>query len=107
MGWGSAGYRIFDPVARALLDANASEEITRRVLGKLIDELRQEDWDTETDSLDEFRDQPVIVAVFRDKDVTTRCRNTKSPLPTAGCTRLLGHGGDHRDDQDNSWSATP
>ncbi len=70
MGWGSAGYRIFDPVAQALIEADASEEIKRRVLGDLIEELRQEDWDTEHDSLQEFADDPVIVAIFAEKGVT-------------------------------------
>jgi len=70
MGWGSAGYRIFDPVARGLCDANASEEIKRRVLGDLIETLRHEDWDTEYDSLSRFADDPVIVAIFREHGVT-------------------------------------
>lgn len=70
MGWGSAGYRIFDPVAKGLLDANASEEIKRRVLGPLIEELRENDWDTEYDSLDQFADDPVIVAIFAEHGVT-------------------------------------
>lgn len=70
MGWGSAGYRIFDPVAKGLVDANASEEIKRRVLGPLIEELRENDWDTEYDSLEKFSDDPVIVAIFAEHGVT-------------------------------------
>ncbi|TDB83416.1 hypothetical protein E1264_28470 [Actinomadura sp. KC216] len=70
MGWGSAGYRIFDPVAQALIDADASEETKRRVLGDLIEELRQEDWDTEHDSLQRFEDDPTIVAIFAEHGVT-------------------------------------
>lgn len=70
MGWGSAGYRIFDPVAKGLIEAGASEEIKRRVLGGLIKELRQDDWDTEVDSLIDFQHDPVIVAIFAEHGVT-------------------------------------
>lgn len=69
MGWGSAGTRIFDPVARGLVEANASDEIKERVLGDLIQELQQEDWDTELDSLDHFVDDPAIVRAFANNGV--------------------------------------
>lgn len=70
MSWGSAGHSIFDPVAQGLIDAKASAEIKHRVLGGLIGELREMDWDTEHDSLDRFRDDPVIVAIFAEHGVT-------------------------------------
>lgn len=70
MGWGSAGFRIFDPVATALIDAGASEEIKRQVLPGLIEELRANDWDTEHDSLDRFGDDPVIVAIFAEHGIS-------------------------------------
>lgn len=70
MGWGSAGYRIFDPVAQALVEVNAPEEVKRRVLGDLFAVLTEEDWDTEYDSLLRFQDDPVIVAVFAEHGVT-------------------------------------
>jgi hypothetical protein len=68
MGWASGG-RIFDSVAQGLIDANASEEIKRRVLGDLIGSLQGEDWDTEDESLEEFRDDPVIAALFAEHGV--------------------------------------
>lgn len=69
MGWASAG-RIFDPVAQGLIDAGASEEIKRRVLGTLIGTLQGEDWDTEDESLEEFRGDPVIVELFAEHGIT-------------------------------------
>lgn len=68
MGWASAS-RIFDPVAQGLIDAGASQEIKRRVLGDLIGVLQGEDWDTEGESLEEFKDDPVIVAVFAEHGI--------------------------------------
>lgn len=68
MGWGSAG-RIFDPIAEGLIEAGASEELKRTVLGGLIGQLRGEDWDTPRDSLDQFKDDPAIVAAFADHGV--------------------------------------
>lgn len=68
MGWNTAN-QIFDPVARALIDAGATDELKTRVLGELIGQLQQEDWDTEDESLDEFKDDPAIVAAFAANDV--------------------------------------
>ena len=70
MGWGSAGHRLFDPVARALIKAGASDELKEKVLGQLIAELQQEDWDTELDSLQQFLDDPAIVKAFANNDIT-------------------------------------
>lgn len=69
MGWGGGG-SIFDRVAKGLIDAGASDEIKRQVLGPLIDELQQSDWDTEGESLRLFSDDPVIVDIFRKCGVT-------------------------------------
>lgn len=69
MGWGSAGLRIFDPVASALIAAGASDEIKERVLGDLIETLQGEDWDTELDSLQSFLDDPAIVRAFANNDI--------------------------------------
>ena len=68
MGWASAG-NIFDPVAQALIDCHAPDEMKRRVLGQLIGVLQGEDWDTEKESLDRFADDPVIVKAFADHGV--------------------------------------
>lgn len=103
MGWGSAGHTIFDPMARSLIEAGASDEVKRDTLGPLIDKLRGEDWDTEGESLEEFADDPVIVALFRERGITTECGDGGGHEQATECTRLLGHEGDHVDDQDNSW----
>jgi hypothetical protein len=70
MGWGSAGPRIFDPVARALQEAGASNELKERVLSQLIGTLQHEDWDTELDSLQNFLDDPAIVKAFAEYGIT-------------------------------------
>ena len=66
MGWASAG-AIFDPVAQALIDLNASDDVKRGVLGPLIDRLTAEDWDTCDESADAFADDPVIVELFGER----------------------------------------
>lgn len=79
MGWNSAN-RIFNPVARALIEAKATDETKRKVLGDLIAELQEGDWDTEDESLEDFLDDPAIVAAFHDRNVHTQdqscCRQT-------------------------------
>jgi hypothetical protein len=66
MGWASAG-TIFDPVAQALIDLDATDDMKRGVLGPLIDQLTGEDWDTCDESANKFRDDPVIVALFAER----------------------------------------
>lgn len=64
MGWGSAGTKIFDPVARALIKADAPDRET--ILADIIGALQAEDWDTEHDSLDLFlTDAPTVRAFAR------------------------------------------
>jgi hypothetical protein len=70
MGWGSAGYKIFDPVARALQEASASDELKEKTLTSLIPTLQREDWDTELDSLQHFLDDPAIVKAFANNGIT-------------------------------------
>lgn len=70
MGFGSAGYKFFDPVARALIKAGASDEEKEQVLGDLIGHLQDEDWDTELDSLQQFLDDPAIVRAFAKHGIT-------------------------------------
>lgn len=68
MGWASGG-SIFDTVADALIDAQAevpfSDGLFVRVLQPLFNELRAGDWDTVDESIDKFRDYPVILSVLR------------------------------------------
>lgn len=68
MGWASGG-DIFDTVARSLIDARASNHVKREVLGPLVDKLQDGDWDTEDESLEKFRADPVIVQVFADHGI--------------------------------------
>lgn len=68
MGWSGAN-SIFNPVARALVDAGADDTTKRKVLGDLIDGLQEGDWDTEDESLEDFLDDPAIVAAFHDHGV--------------------------------------
>ncbi|MFF9043311.1 hypothetical protein [Streptomyces parvulus] len=70
MGFGSAGFTFFDPVARSLIEAGASDEQKEKVLGDLIANLQAEDWDTELDSLQRFLDDPAIVRAFANNGIT-------------------------------------
>lgn len=68
VGWASAG-TIFDNMARALIAANASEDIKRQALGQLIDDLQEGDWDTEHESLEQFQRDAVIVDLFAQRGI--------------------------------------
>lgn len=70
MGWASGG-EIFNVVADGLIKAGASDDIKRSVLSSVCDALQENDWDTEDESLERYKDDPVIVQVFADHDVTT------------------------------------
>ncbi|MFI5880868.1 hypothetical protein [Streptomyces sp. NPDC051554] len=70
MGFGSAGYKLFDPIARALIEAGASDELKEKTLTPHIAHLQEEDWDTEEDSLELFLDDPAIVKAFANNDIT-------------------------------------
>lgn len=69
MGW-SGGYEVFDPTARALIDAGVSERVLETVLGVLVDALQDHGWDTEDASLGLFIDHPGIVAAFAAHGIT-------------------------------------
>ena len=84
MGWNSAN-RIFDPVAKALIDTGADDTTKRKVLSDLISELRDGDWDTCDESLEDFLDQPAVIAAFHDHNIHTQDR------------RCCLEGGDARD----------
>jgi hypothetical protein len=71
MGWGSGG-QVFDTVADALIDAQAqvpfSDELFGLVLGPLFRSLRDADWDTVDESVERFRDFPLVLQVISDGD---------------------------------------
>ncbi|MDX2697581.1 hypothetical protein [Streptomyces ipomoeae] len=69
MGWGSA-YSLFNTVADALIEAEASDEIKERALSKVISRLQEDDWDTELDSLQSYLDDPAIVRAFANNGIT-------------------------------------
>jgi hypothetical protein len=100
MGWASAG-AIFDPVARAMVELNAPDEMKTRVLGDLIGALQDGDWDTEDESLCEFQDDPAIVEAFRQHAVILHCGYESG----AGewCELERGHSGDHADYLKRQW----
>ncbi|NJP73385.1 hypothetical protein HCJ99_21390 [Streptomyces sp. C1-2] len=83
MGWNSAN-RIFDPVAKALIETGADDNTKRKALGDLISELQDGDWDTEDESLEDFLNDPAIVSAFADRDVHLPDRRC--------CARELGVG---------------
>jgi hypothetical protein len=68
MGWSSAN-QIFNPVARALIDAGADDTTKRKVLSNLIGGLQDGDWDTEDESLEDFLHDPAVVGAFADRNV--------------------------------------
>jgi hypothetical protein len=94
MGWASAG-AIFDPVARAMVELNAPDEMKIRVLGDLIGALQDGDWDTEGESLREFQDDPAIVEAFRQHDVIVHCNDKNDGGDW--CELERAHEGDHAD----------
>lgn len=105
MGWSSAG-QIFDPVARALIEAGASDDLKRKTLSALIGQLQEGDWDTEDASLDEFADDPAIVQAFRDNGVILRCDNEDGPADADVCELEVGHWEDHKDYDGRTWPKT-
>lgn len=102
MGWNSAG-AIFNPVAETLIEQEASAEIKRAVLGRLIGLLRADDWDTLDESAEEFRHDTVIVGLFRDEGVMLPCDAGDGGTGFGRCTRRLAHDGNHVDEADQSW----
>lgn len=104
MGWSSAN-RIFDPVARSLVQLGAPDEMKRSVLGALIKGLQDGDWDTEDESLDEFKDDPAIVAAFADNRVFTRCLKADDE-DERECMLPAGHTGSHAEYEGGpTWDA--
>ncbi|MFC8447625.1 hypothetical protein [Kitasatospora sp. NPDC057223] len=99
MGWASASY-IFDPVAQALIDSGATDELKTRVLADLIRTLKDGDWDTEHESLDQFAGDAAIVEAFRQHGVVIQC---DADTDDSSCELETGHAGDHRDWQGKTW----
>jgi len=63
MGWACGSY-VFDPVVRAL-QARVPDADTRTALASvLIEALQHADWDTEDESVTEFRGDAAIMNAF-------------------------------------------
>jgi hypothetical protein len=101
MGWASAG-NIFDPVAQVLIDCGAPDDLKTRALGKLIDTLRDGDWDTCEESLEGFEHDPAVVQAFRDNGIVLHCNVNKGAL---WCEKEKSHDGDHWDSSGDMWPA--
>lgn len=102
MGWASAG-DIFDPVAQALIDVGASDEIKTRACSALIEALQSRDWDTENESLSKFANDPSIVAAFRENGIIIECGNLDDPDSSSACVLELNHDGNHEDWRGKTW----
>lgn len=104
MGWNSANL-IFDPVAKALIELKAPDELKTKVLGDLIGALQEGDWDTEDESLDEFEDDPAIVEAFRQHNVIIHCGAESEDGEV--CEQERGHDSDpaseHKDYVGRTW----
>lgn len=101
MGWASAG-GYFDAVAKALIDGGATDEVKTKVCSVLIGVFRDGDWDTEDESLEEFKDDPAIVAAFREHGIVRACGDEDGPN-WDGCDLETDHAGDHGDGFGNTW----
>lgn len=63
MSWGSA-HAVFDQVASALIQHQASDELMQAVLAPMIDIFVEGDWDRTDVALAEYAEWPGIVEAF-------------------------------------------
>ena len=101
MGWASAS-GIFEPVADALIEAEADANVKQAVCSALIGALRGRGWDTEAESLGLYTDDPAIRAAFREHGVEVMC-NEEHDSEAWVCEEVEGHAGDHRDYSGRTW----
>jgi hypothetical protein len=107
MGWNSAN-QIFDPVARSLIDAGVSDDTKLVVLGGLIRQLQDNDWDTEDESLEDFLDDPAVVQAFADRDVhlsDKRCCRAEHANDPAALLLVMRHEDVDEDDMARAINA--
>lgn len=105
MGWAS-GSEIFNPVARTLQVAVPDRVAREAVCESLIDALTDHDWDTESESLGLFAEDPAIVAAFARHGIFQGCYAEHETKPWQ-CEERLGHTGDHKDYAGNTWPVEP
>lgn len=104
MGWAS-GDEVFEPVANKLIELNAPADLKQQVCSVLIDALQNRGWDTESESLGMYQDDPAIIAAFRENDILLGCWD-QEPDEGWSCELERGHGGDHDDDDGHTWPQT-
>jgi len=64
MGWASAS-GIFNDVASAIIEAGVEAEKGTAVLADLIRTLSYDDWDTQDESIEGFRNNLMVMEAFR------------------------------------------
>jgi hypothetical protein len=106
MGWASGNY-IFDPVARKARELGLADGQVTGLLAELIAQMQQADWDTEGESLDEFEDDPAIVAAFRQNGIIQECGERDGEgAATQWCERergAIGHADGLHGDDEVTW----
>lgn len=98
MGWASAG-NYFEPVAQALIDNGASDDVIFHSCKALISALQEGDWDTAEESLGLFQEHDAVVRAFRECGVYVSCG--EDTVDAQGhylyCEEERGHEGKHKD----------
>lgn len=72
MGWASAN-PIFDETIREAIYNDVEGRALYCIASALIAQLQNGDWDTEDESLEQFRDQPEVIRAFKDAGVLIPC----------------------------------
>lgn len=101
MGWASGG-DVFDPVANKLIELDAPADLKQQVCSVLIGALQNRGWDTESESLGEYQDDPAIIAAFREHDIFLGCWIVDADGGWT-CELERGHDGDHDDNYGHTW----
>jgi hypothetical protein len=92
---------VFDPVAKAMIDAGARPELKTAVLTVLIAALQERGWDTEGESLGDFSQDEAVVAAFRANGVVIECGAEGGDAED--CTLEREHAGNHRGWRGGTW----
>lgn len=99
MGWASAN-GIFEPVADALIESGAGDDVKQAVCSALISALQVRGWDTAEESLGLYADDPAIRAAFKEHGVEVGFF-AEHPVQAWVCEEVEG---DHRDYGGRSWA---
>ena len=66
MGWASAS-GIFDSAVSAAIEAGLDGDKLTQFATNMIDTLSDQDWDTQDESVEQFRNNPYVVKAFEDR----------------------------------------